>query len=79
MDKSLRLGGSESILRLVMSRSVIKFSLAVAFVGGTIVNLISQGETIASGNELSLGKALLTYITLYFTASYLALTTRSSQ
>ena len=41
--------------------------------------LISQGETIASGNELSLGKALLTYITLYFTATYLALTTRSSQ
>ncbi len=76
MDKSLPPGGSESIPRLVMSRSVIKYSLAVALVGGTIVNIISQGETLASRDELSLGKALLTYITLYFTATYLALTTR---
>lgn len=59
-----------------MSRSVIKYSLAVALVGGTIVNIISQGETLASRDELSLGKALLTYITLYLMATYLALTTR---
>ena len=76
MDKSLWPGGSESILRLARSRSVIKFSVAVALVGGTIVNLISQGETLASGDELVLGKAFLTCITLYLTATYLALTTR---
>ena len=58
-----------------MSRDVIKYSLAVALVGGTIVNLISQGETLASGDELSLGKIFLTYITLYCMATYLALTT----
>ena len=51
MDKSPRPGGTESILRLVMSRGVIEYSLAVALVGGTIVNLINQGETLASGDE----------------------------
>ena len=75
MDKSPRPGGSESILRLVMSRGVIEFSLAAALVGGTIVNLVNQGETLASGDELSLGKVLLTYITLYCTATYLAIAT----
>ena len=75
MDKSPRPGGSESILTMVMSRGVIKFSLVVALVGGTIVSLINQGETLASGDELSLGKVLLTYITLYCTATYLVITT----
>ena len=67
MDKSLRPGGSESILRLAMSRSVIKFSVAVALVGGTIINLISQGETLASGDELSLGKI---FFDLYYSLLY---------
>jgi polyferredoxin len=55
---------------------VIKYALTVAIFGGTVITIINQGETLALGGELSLGKALLTYITLYCLATYLALTTR---
>lgn len=76
MDRSPRPAGSESILRRMMNGGVIKFSLAAALVGGTIITIINQGDTLARGDELSLGKVLLTYITLYCMATYLALTTR---
>ncbi len=76
MGQPRQFGGNESLLRRIMSGGVIKFSLTVAIVGGTVITLINQGETLALGGTLSLGKALLTYITLYLMATYLALTTR---
>jgi hypothetical protein len=76
MGQPRQFRGNESLLRRIMSGSVINFSLTVAIVGGTVITLINQGETLALGGALSLGKALLTYITLYLMATYLALTTR---
>jgi hypothetical protein len=59
-----------------MPGGVIKFLPTVAILGGTVITIINQGETLALGGELNLGKALLTYITLYCLATFLALTTR---
>jgi hypothetical protein len=76
MEQAPQPRGTESILGGMMSGGVIKFSLTVAILGGTVITIINQGETLALGGELNLGKALLTYITLYCLATFLALTTR---
>ena len=76
MEQSPQPCGTESIPRRIISGGVIKFSLTVAILGGTVITIINQGETLALGGELSLGKALLTYVTFYFLATFLALTTR---
>lgn len=76
MEQSPQPCGTESILRRIIRGGVIKFSLTVAILGGTVITIINQGETLALGGELSLGKALLTYITFYCLATFLALTTR---
>ena len=76
MEQSPKPCGTESILSRIISGGVIKFSLTVAILGGTVITIINQGETLALGGELSLGKALLTYVTFYFLATFLALTTR---
>ncbi len=76
MEQSPKPCGAESILSRIISGDVIKFLLTVAILGGTVITIINQGETLALAGELGLGKALLTYITLYCMATYLALTTR---
>ncbi len=76
MEQSPQPCGTESILRRIMSGGVIKYSLTVAIFGGTVITIINQGETLALGGGLSLGKAMLTYITFYCLATFLALTTR---
>ena len=68
--------GDESLLRRIFSGDVIKFSLTVAILGGTVITVINQGETLAVGGKLAVGKALLTYVTLYCMATFLALTDR---
>jgi hypothetical protein len=76
MEQSRQPCGTESILRRIISGGVITFSLTVAILAGTVITVINQGETLARGGELNLGKALLTYITVYCMATYLALTAR---
>jgi hypothetical protein len=76
MEQTPKPYGTESILGQIMTGGVIKFSLTVAILGGTAIAIINQGETLVLGGELSLGKALLTYIILYCMATFLAITTR---
>lgn len=53
-----------AVLRL-LAEGVIRFPLTVAILGGTVISIINQGEPLVRGDELSLGKVLLTYIILY--------------
>jgi hypothetical protein len=48
----------------------VRYSLVVGIIGGTVVNLISQGDAIYIGDELSSFKIILTYICFYCLATY---------
>ncbi len=48
----------------------MRYSLVVGIIGGTAVNLISQGDAIYIGDELGVFKIILTYICFYCLATY---------
>ena len=75
MEKSRSPDGSESLSSRIFSKEVVKYSLVIGIIGGTIINLINQGEAIAIGDEISTVKILLTYIVFYCMATYLVLKT----
>lgn len=60
------------LLRTAISRLVIKNSLQIAIVVGTILNLINQGENILQGAQISWFHILLNYLVPYLVASYSA-------
>ena len=55
--------------RMILRPSVVRQSILVAFVVGTILNLINQGDRLADG-EIHWLKAALTYIVPYCVATY---------
>lgn len=55
-----------------MRRDIIRQSLLVAAVVGTILNLIHQGHAIADVSEFDLGKFLLTYLVPYCVSTFSA-------
>ena len=75
MEKSRAPDGFESLLSRIFRREVVKYSLVIGIIGGTIINLISQGEAITIGGEISTVKILFTYIVFYCMATYLLLAT----
>jgi len=60
---------SNNALRTVFSGRILKQSIVVAVVVGTILNLINQGHLLLDG-EWHLVRALLTYAVPFFVASY---------
>lgn len=56
-------------LRTVFSGRILKQSIVVAVVVGTILNIINQGDAFMSG-EINLLKALLTYTVPFCVASF---------
>jgi hypothetical protein len=58
-----------SILRTVFSGPILRRSLVVALVVGTILNTINQGDAFLVG-ELNVLKVMLTYTVPFFVASY---------
>ncbi len=76
MAKSRSPDGLESLRSQIFSKDVVKYSLVIGIIGGTIINLISQGEAIIIGREISVVKILLSYIVFYCMATYLILETR---
>ena len=61
---------SNPAIQLALSKAVVKRSIIVALVVGTILNLINQGDSIISGGDISIAKALLTYMVPFCVSTY---------
>lgn len=60
------------LLRAATSRSIVKNSLEISLVVGTLLNLINQGENILHGGEMQWFHLSLNYLVPYLVASYSA-------
>lgn len=61
-------------IRIATRPDIVKRSLLVAAVVGTILNLINQHEALYTGQSLHLFKLMLTYLVPYCVATYGAVT-----
>ena len=59
-----------SIVSQVFSGDILKKSLIVALIVGTILNAINQGDGLLAGGPITAWKILLTYAVPFFVASY---------
>jgi hypothetical protein len=59
-------------LKLTFSGSILKRSLIVALIVGTLLNAINQGPEIVSGQPAVVWKLLLTWCVPFLVASYAA-------
>jgi len=57
-------------LRIARRPDIVKRSLIVSLVVGTILNLINQGEMLNDMSSLNLWKCALTYMVPYLVATY---------
>lgn len=57
-------------IRIATRRDIVRRSLLVSLVVGTILNLINQHEALFGNRSLHLGKFLLTYLVPYCVATY---------
>ena len=64
------------IWRYAISNGVLRRSLLVALVVGTILNLINQGDAMLAGLPLDVAKLLLTYLVPYLVSTYGAVSYR---
>lgn len=49
---------------------IVKRSLIIAVIVGTVLNLINQGDVIAGNQAFNLAKCLLTYVVPYCVSTY---------
>ena len=68
---------NESVMQLAMRPSVVRSSLIVGIIVGTLLNLINQGDALFSGGPIVLWKLLLTYVVPYLVSTYGAVTALS--
>jgi hypothetical protein len=64
------------LVSLALSDGVPRRSLYTAFVVGTILNLINQGDDLFSGQSVNVAKAVMTYAVPYAVATYGAVAAR---
>jgi hypothetical protein len=57
-------------LARAFSRPVVRQSLAVAAVVGTLLNCVNQGEALLAGAAVNVPKLLLTYAIPYLVSTY---------
>ena len=57
-------------IQLAMRPSIIKRSLVVAVIVGTVLNLINQGDVMTGSASFNLFKCLLTYAVPYCVSTY---------
>ena len=65
-----------SLLAIVFDRGIVRRSLILAAIVGTILNLIHQGDAFVAGAHLVAWKIILTYCVPYCVATYGAVTAR---
>jgi hypothetical protein len=61
---------------VVFERGIVRRSLVVAAIVGTILNIINQGDAIVTGAPLVMWKIVLTYCVPYCVSTYGAVTAR---
>ena len=59
-----------SAVRQAFSWPVMRGSIVVAIIVGTILNGINQGDAFLAGGEVNWLKAILTYFVPFFVATY---------
>jgi hypothetical protein len=64
------------LVAILFERGIVRRSLVLAAVVGTILNLINQGDALLGGTHLVAWKIILTYCVPYCVASYGAVTAR---
>lgn len=61
--------GSTPLTR-ALSAAVVRQSMIVAAVVGTLLNCVNQGEAVLGGAEVNVPKLLLTYAIPFFVSTY---------
>ena len=64
------------LLDIVFNRGIVRRSLWVAVIVGTILNVIAQGDFLVEGQPVNIWKIVLTYAVPYCVATYGAVTAR---
>lgn len=62
----------KAFLQVVFSARIARSALRVALVVGTALNIINQGQSILSGNQVDWCRLILNYLVPYCVASYSA-------
>lgn len=65
-----------SLAAIVFERGIVRRSLILATIVGTILNVINQGDALLGGTPLVAWKIALTYCVPYCVATYGAVTAR---
>jgi len=60
----------QKTLQIALSPDIVKRSLMVSVVVGTILNIINQGDALMGEQSLQIGKCILTFIVPYCVATY---------
>jgi len=67
------------MLKTALRPGIVKRSLIIAVIVGTILNLISQGDVMVGAGDLNILKCLLTYMVPYCVSTYGAVTALHAQ
>jgi hypothetical protein len=65
-----------SLAAIIFERGIVRRSLILAAIVGTILNVINQGDALFGGTHLVAWKIALTYCVPYCVATYGAVTAR---
>ena len=65
-----------SLAAVMFERGIVRRSLILAAIVGTILNVINQGDALFAGEHLVAWKIVLTYCVPYCVATYGAVTAR---
>ena len=65
-----------SLAAIIFERGIVRRSLILAAIVGTILNVINQGDALLGGAPLVAWKIVLTYCVPYCVATYGAVTAR---
>ncbi|WP_419906438.1 nitrate/nitrite transporter NrtS [Hoeflea sp.] len=57
-------------LKLAMRADIVRRSLAVSLIVGTVLNIINQGDAFLGPEPVSITKCILTYLVPYCVATY---------
>lgn len=65
-----------SLAAIVFERGIVRRSLIIGLIVGTVLNLINQGDALLTGGALVAWKIVLTYCVPYCVSTYGAVTAR---
>lgn len=75
-DTSPASPGRPPLRDIIFNKGIVRRSLIIAAIVGTILNLIAQGDFMVEGQPLNVWKICLTYCVPYCVATYGAVTAR---